>query len=365
MRGSGTKRPDSIPTAAGEITRLACEHAAKKGLAVDVFLRKAGLTAQQIEDPDARLEIRRQIKFLNLVAAALNDDLFGFHLAQNFDFRKTGLVHYVIASSDTLNEAIRRIVRYSSIVNEGIRLTQREGKGIGLAFEYVGVSRHLDRHQIEFWMAALMRSFRQLTHRRLTAAKVTFIHQRRATPELRSFYGCEIRFGADMDETTFPGSIRNIPLVSADLYLNKLLIRYCEEALAHRNTNRNPFGTRVENAISVILPHGKADMSEVARKLGMSRRTLARRLESEGLSFTEVLTALRSDLARRHLADQELSISKIAWLLGYSDVSAFSNAYKRKTGMPPGRVRRRLRTRLASPAHGLARSSQRERAKRP
>ena len=133
-----------------------------------------------------------------------------------------------------------------------------------------------------------------------------------------------------------------MPIVSADPYLNKLLIRYCEEALAHRQTNRSSLGTSVENAIGVLLPHGKAQISEVARKLGMSRRTLARRLASEGLTFASVLQALRADLAKRHLADQDLSISEIAWLLGYSDVSAFSSACKRQTGKNPRTIRQQI-----------------------
>jgi AraC-like DNA-binding protein len=253
-----------------------------------------------------------------------------------------GLLHYVLASSGTLNEAIRRAARYSSIVNEGIKLTQWESKGISLAFEYIGISRHLDRHQIEFWMAGLMRICRQLTDRHLVADSVTFVHQRSVTSELRSFYRCELKFGADADETTFPFSVRNLPVISADPYLNRLLVKYCEEALEHRRRNRSSFGTTVENAITVLLPHGKAQIGEVARRLGTGPRTLARRLASEGLTFRAVLDALRSDLARRHLADHDLSISKIAWLLGYSDVSAFANAYKRRTGQTPRETRQCL-----------------------
>jgi AraC-like DNA-binding protein len=342
MRDSRTKRPDTIPKAGGGLTRLACAYAAEKGADVDLLLRKAGLSRGQIDDPDARLEVPRQITFLNLVAEALGDDLLGFHLSQNFDPRAVGLLHYVLASSDTFIEAIRRAARYSSIVNEGIRLTQREGTGIGLTFEYVGISRHLDRHQIEFWTAGLMRICRQLTNRHLTADSVTFVHRRTVTSELRAFYGCELKFGADADETNYPLWVRDIPVVSADPYLNKLLLKYCEEALAHRETTRSSFGTSVENAIAVLLPHGRAQISQVARKLGMSQRTLRRRLASEGLTFTGVLNALRSDLAKRHLGDRSLSISKIAWLLGYSDVSAFSTAHKRRTGMTPQASRRHL-----------------------
>jgi AraC-like DNA-binding protein len=88
-----------------------------------------------------------------------------------------------------------------------------------------------------------------------------------------------------------------------------------------------------------LLPHGKARTSEIARQLGVSQRTLGRRLSEEGLTFSELLNSLRLDLANRHLADRDLAISQIAWLLGYRDVGAFSHAFKRWTGKSPGRVR--------------------------
>jgi len=88
-----------------------------------------------------------------------------------------------------------------------------------------------------------------------------------------------------------------------------------------------------------LLPHGKAQASEVARKLGMSQRTLARRLDSEGLTFVGMLKELRLDLAKQDLADRDLSISKIAWLLGYQDVSSFTHAFKRWTGNTPSAIR--------------------------
>jgi len=82
--------------------------------------------------------------------------------------------------------------------------------------------------------------------------------------------------------------------------------------------------------------HGKAARAgHVARRLGLSQRTLARRLAREGLSFSKLLSELRLELARRYLVDERLSISDVAWLLGYQDVAAFSNAFKRWTGKAP------------------------------
>jgi AraC-like DNA-binding protein len=117
------------------------------------------------------------------------------------------------------------------------------------------------------------------------------------------------------------------------------MISYCEEAISHRPRARESFRSTVENAVVPLLPHGKAHAGEIARQLGVSQRTLARRLSEEGLTFSELLDNLRSDLANRHLADRDLAISQIAWLLGYRDVSAFSHAFKRWTGKAPGKVR--------------------------
>jgi AraC-like DNA-binding protein len=174
----------------------------------------------------------------------------------------------------------------------------------------------------------------------LPASRASFTHQRSDdTSEYRTFFGSDVRFGAAVDEVAFPTSIRQIPVVGADPYLNELLINYCDQALAARSTKRGSFGSSVENVIALHLPHGKARIGEIARKLGVSQRTLARRLSSEGLTFAGVLQRLKSDLAKRHLADETLSISEIAWLVGYQDVSAFTHAFKRWTGRAPRAIR--------------------------
>ena len=125
---------------------------------------------------------------------------------------------------------------------------------------------------------------------------------------------------------------RELPLVHSDSYLNDLLVKYCEAALTDRNT-------KVENAIASVLPHGKLLVEDVARSLGISERTLARKLSDDGLNFTQILQQLRRDLALRYLDDRKLPVSKIAWLLGFREVSAFTHAYKRWTGKTPRQIR--------------------------
>jgi AraC-like DNA-binding protein len=340
VAGSGFSNRAASPSAMGVVTRLACARARQEGVEVNSLLKKAGLTRQQVDDPSTRLDVNSQIQFLELAAATLKDELLGFHLSQAFDLRLMGLLYYVLASSEVLEEALRRGARYSRLANEGIALGYYQGRNVGIRFEYVGVARHSDRHQIESLMVTLVRTCRQLTNRHLQPIQVSFTHRRGGdTSEFKTFFGRDVRFGAAVDEVTFARSTRQLPVVSADPYLNALLLKYCEQALATRATNRSSFGSSVENAIALLLPHGNARAGEVANKLGVSRRTLARRLSSEGLNFAGVMQRLKADLAKRHLADESLSISEVAWLLGYQDPSAFTHAFKRWTGSPPRTLR--------------------------
>lgn len=332
-------RLGTLPSAMGTITRLAYQRAKDAGIVLDLILKKAGLTLAEIEDPAVRLHVRKQITFLNLVAEALKDGLLGFHLALLPDLRSLGLLYYVAASSGNLSEALKRMARYSTIVNEGVALKYFNGGDIGVAFDYVGISRHLDRQQIVFFVTLLLRVCRQLAGQRLSPARVRLAHRGAMSPELLEFFGTEIKFDADVDDIALGTGAGQLPIITADSYLHTLLVKYCDEAIAARPAHRATFRTSVENAIAPVLPHSKVRLDEIARKLGVSQRTLSRRLALEGVTFSEVLERLRADLAGRYLSERDLSISQIAWLLGYQEVSAFTHAFKRWTGRTPRAAR--------------------------
>jgi AraC-like DNA-binding protein len=279
---------------------------------------------------------------VNLAAIALKDDFLGFHLAQLPDLRELGFLYYVSASSEILSDALQQGARYSSIVNEGVLLEYHDDRYVSIQFRYVGVSRHQDRQQIEFFMAVLVRLWRQLTGLRLVPARVRLTHRRDSElSEYVEFFGGNIEFGAAVDEVSFAPAVKKMPVVGADHYLNKLLVAYCEEALSRRPPNRGSLRSAVENAIVPLLPRGMARLNEVASRLGVSERTLARRLSAESLTFSKVVERLRIDLGRRYLADKDLSISQVAWLLGYQEVSSFTHSFKRWVGETPRQTRSR------------------------
>jgi AraC-like DNA-binding protein len=350
-----SSRFGAIPSCDGLITRLACTRARSTGIDLLPLLRRADLTIREINDESAPLRVRDQINCLNLVAGALSDRLLGFHLVEDVDLRRQGLLYYVAASSEFLVDALRQAARYSVIGNEGIELGIEFGKTLQIDFKYAGVSRLSDRHQIEAWITLLVRSCRQLTGHEMNPVGVRIMHQR--IPEsaaLDRFLGCNAEFGADSDEVRFSSEEAKSPIVSADQHLNKVLIKHCEEAIASRKASSGSLRENVENAIAVLLPHGRAQLDLVAQKLGMSPRTLSRNLSNEGVTFARILEELRLALSRHYLAELDVPISRIAWLLGYTGVSAFSHAFRRWTGRAP-RTDRSRRQRRHSLAHSKIR----------
>jgi AraC-like DNA-binding protein len=161
--------------------------------------------------------------------------------------------------------------------------------------------------------------------------------------ELARLVDGHIETGADVDEVEFPAEAWDLRLTSADPHLQRLAVRCCERALARRETKASPLKVRVENAIAALLPNEQAHADAVAAQLGMSSRTLARKLAAEGLSFAAILRDLRAALARRYLMDRSLRISQIAWLLGYSEVGTFTRAFQRWTGKTPSAARAKHR----------------------
>jgi len=335
------RTPGKFPTAAGGIARLAYKQAKAAGKDPAHFLVRAKLTLRQITDAHIRVPVKAQIDFLNFVANALQDEFLGIRLAQKVDLRELGLVYYVLASSAKLNDALQRVERYSGINNEGIRIRYRAEQG-SIVFQHVGISRLSDRHQIEFFVTILLRICRHIVDRQLVPDTIKFMHRRARLPsDLQSFFGCDVTFGNKADEIIFSKHLGERAVVSADPYLNSLLEKFCDEVTSNRRAISSDWRIKVENVIAQLLPHGQARMPEVCRELGVSSRTLSRRLTSEGYTFAEVLDVLRSDLAKRYLREPDLTISEIAWLLGYRQTSSFDHAFKRWTGKMPSHARAR------------------------
>jgi AraC-like DNA-binding protein len=342
IKTSRFRRLGAAPSCGGLATRLAYMRARGAGLELGPLLRRAKLTRTLVEQDDARLSVLSQITFLSCVAEAIADDELGVHIAQSFDLRQIGLLHYVAASSEQLSSALQQIARFSVVANEGVTVRMTTGDDVHVRLRYGSIPRYLDKHQVEFWVVSVVRSLRQLAGRQIRPVRVRLVHRRGGgKTDLDRFLGRAVEYGADADEIVLSKETCALRVVGGDPHLNNLLLKYAEEALAHANTKSADLLTKVQNSIVPLLPHGNVRVASVAKRLGLSERTLARKLASVGLTYSEALEQLRRVLARRYLAEDDLSVSRVAWLLGFREVSAFTNAFRRWTGHTPTAERNR------------------------
>ena len=337
-----------LPTATGFAAKEAIAALRKHHVEIAPLLRRAGLSehvlalAENDANPTGhRVSAVAQVKFLDYAAAAMNDSAFGLHLVEHTDPRDAGIYFYVASAAKDIDEALALYARYFRIVNEAVRLKlTRKPNGVAVELEFIGLPRHLARQTAEFGMAALLKGLRVIAGRTIHPTQVSFAHMRSSgAREFERFYLCPVEFGASSDLFEFSNDTLAIPLLTADPKLLKALEPFCDMAAKQRKTAAGTLRAAVENEVEKLLPHGKANKETVTKAVGLSTRTLSRRLADEGTTYEEVVDQLRRSLALQYVKEPSMSVSQIAWLLGYEGSTSFNHAFSRWTGRSPSAAR--------------------------
>jgi AraC-like DNA-binding protein len=330
-----------LPTVTGFAARRAIAALRRRKVPIAPLLQSAGLSERDIDDRQNRISALAQGRILEYAAHALADSALGLHLAKETSPREAGLLYYVASAAKNLGEALALFERYFQIVNEAVHLKlARAPKGVVAEVSFIGVSRHSIRQNADFGIAMILKALREVTGRHIRPTKVTFVVVRRSDlREFERFYGCPVKFGAPSDQLVFSKETLALPLITEDRYLLETLDPICDAAARKRRTPKGTLRAIVENEAERLLPHGKTQKRIVAKTLGLSARTLSRRLADEGTTYEEVLDQLRRSLGLQYLKEPSISLSQIAWLLGYGGSTSFNHAFRRWTGRSPSAMR--------------------------
>ena len=330
----------------GVAARETLSYLERRGIDTEPALLGAGISRSQLSQDDIGLSVASQYRFLELAAAQADDSLLGLHVAAEMDIRAVGILFYLTGSSRTVSEALENLARYSQTTNEAlVGEISRQKDEVILAVRHLQEFDEPHRQFFELLALWFIRTLQQETNRDFTPSRVTFTHGRNADlREVHRLLRCPVDFAQGQDSWVLPQRVMDLPIVSGDSQLLKILTAHADDQLAER---RSVSGLQsiVVNQLVSLLPRGESGGAVVARQLGMSQRSLTRHLAEEGTTFAEILEQLRRRLAARYLADERMSVQQTAWLLGYSEVGAFNHAYKRWTGRAP----RRTGTPLAAP----------------
>ena len=340
MTGFASALPQD-PSLSGTAVALAIERLVLAGLKPDPLLRQAGLVDAAADIPIRGDAAEKHAVFLDTAAEALQDRSLGLHIAEDYELRRLGLFFYLMASSETVGEALSCFERYVCIQDSRLDASCRQSDvALTVALRSLDIGAAPNRHLSEFLMLSLYRLVTSFTP--ATPLGVSFIHVR---PDLaddtESSFAAPVNFGASENRIAFAADIAHARLPSFDPYLHDSLVRQFEHAAEAVHTEPKFLWSEVKKAMAPRLSSRTATMADIGRDLGMSTRTLSRRLQEEGRTFSGILDELRAELANYYIRIKGLPITEIAWLLGYREASAVVVAVRRWTGLSPTELRRR------------------------
>lgn len=299
----------------------------------------AGVDPEIRFDANARLT-RPQMNALHQAAfEATGDVALGLRVVTAYHPSHMGALGYAWIASRTPRDAWTKMQRYSKLESETFRLTLSErAPEFHVIYFWDGDWAPIDS-QIYTVMALLVHLHRRVAGPEANPLRVEFSTE--APSNLSVFedhFRCELRFGRPQELLVLPSDVLDRPSPRAhpelELATEEMVIRY----LAIRD--RSDILSQVRAALFECLPEGKVSAERIAEQLHMTDRTLRRRLDDQGVSFRELLTSVRRDLALRYLADDNLSLTEISYLLGFSEPSSFTRAFRGWTGRSPSAARK-------------------------
>jgi AraC-like DNA-binding protein len=319
------------------------EAARARGVAPEALCRAAGLDPAALEDADNEIPFTRLLGLAECGARLTGDDAFGLHVGQRTDAKAYGLLGYVTINRRTFGEALGAVISYQRIRTKAVAFSlDVNGAGAHLAYHYraADVAPRGRRQESEEMLSTMMSVWRGLTGVDWAPREVHFEHEEPPdTSEHARIFRAPVRFRMPLTKLIFDASLLGLPVVSADPALGSLLERQAEELLAG-SRRYGDFAEGVRQLIKEGLPGGEARVDMVCRRLGVSPRTLQRKLREEGTTFQEQLEETQRALAEFYLRKPEVAICEVSYLTGFSQPSAFHRAFRRWTGLTPREFRR-------------------------
>ncbi len=306
-----------------------------RGYDVNALLREQGLDPILLHDPEARLPHTAAIRLWQAARELTNDKDLGLHVAESIQPGQFGAVEYAVRTSANLEAAFTRLCRYHRLLHDAALVQLEIGRDCAILSHRLPLPGGAPRPVSEFILAAWLLISRQATGEDCTPVRVCFPHAAPVdTSEHNRVFGCPLKFGQSRSELVFTRRTLALPLLKADPILQSIVEAQVLTLLA-KLPKAEPTADTVRRFLAQELSNGQPKLEQLASQLHMSARTLHRRLEQEGTSFRRVLTDVRHELAVRHLIERRLAIGEIAFLLGFSEVSAFHRAFRHWTGQAP------------------------------
>jgi AraC-like DNA-binding protein len=329
------------PTVAAGVTSKVVELAVQRGADRGELLTQSGISPALLGDWDARVPLTSHVALLRAAKRACGDPAFGLHYGEAVNLAEASVVGLIGYAAPTMLDAFGELARYSRLIlDPGEAGHERFTLEVDAAGTWI-VDHGIGRDCPELTEVAFAFGDTPL---------VQAVELRHRDPGYRSEYerilGAPVAFGCRRNAMRIDPAWLSHRVAAQPRYVFGVLTRHADAMLDQLDVSGTMRG-KVEQSIVPVLHTGRFAINDVARQLGCSRDTLYRRLKAEGVTFSQVVDAMRYRLAREYLDGGKVAVGEVAYLVGFADAASFSRAFKRWSGRRPGR---------RSPVPGEARS---------
>ena len=333
-------RPGRVATASVVCAAKLVGYGVAHGLAAQETLEVAGITGVVLSDPEARLPVSAVQCLWEHVLRRLDDPAIPIRIAQSTSIEDHDVMGLAILTSESGADALQRALRYSRLFTEaGDWRTRAAGRETVVEWVTDMEPGLGTRAAAECAVAEFVHAVRLLLPSPFVPSAVFFTHPPPSNvSEHERFFGCTVRFGARASGFRFDRRVLDLVHRTTNPALSAFVVKHADRMLMRLAAHDTVEGG-ARSAIALELAGGGLSLAAVARRMNLSERSLRRRLEAAALSFRELVDSVRHEHALELLVDSEVSLKEVSFLLGFSEPSAFSRAFRRWTGTSPRATR--------------------------
>lgn len=322
------------------IFRIMLKAGAIAGVDPDIAREAIHLEQSILDNPDARIPMELEVALWQVLAERSGDDCFGLHAALTMEPGEFDVMDYAIRTSSTLRQAFGNARRYNRLLHDvaEFELTD-DGKIARFDHYFRNDPNGANWHAADFTLASVYAIGIGITGQQWVPKRVCFQHAEPAEiAPYKKVFPCLLEFNCERNCLIFDSAVLDFPVIGSDPALNTVLTRHADELLS-KLPESDDVVDQVRTELANCLKHGDPTIEQIAENLHITPRTLQRRLKESGTTYKVLVDVMRKGLAARYLRESKFGVSEIAYLLGYSEPSAFHRAFQRWFSRSPGSFR--------------------------
>ena len=313
----------------------------KRGITADDLLKKADVDKSSLDNTDNKLPLEDYYSILDSAIEMTGDPYFGLHMGESADAGDLSVLGYIMTSCRTLGEALEKVGKYFGIIGSVLNIYLKvEGDDAKLIYD---MRKHFPNNCIKHCIDTGLSNYYNIV-RNIASGPVEIkevwvkAEQPLDMSEYNRVFDCPVLFNQPVAALVFPSKALDIPLRHPNSALLSLLEHHANSFLS-KIDEKDYFSRKISLFLFEQIQGNNPAIEDVAKDLGMSVRVLQKKLKEEGVTFSEIATNVRQELAKSYLAEKRYTIDDITYLLGFSEPSVFRRAFKMWTGMTPGQYR--------------------------